>query len=289
MTLTAFYDLEFGPVSFDFVTFLVRAMMERDRRGCDGLHVVVVPHEAGLGGFSRHWGPHDEAATRWRLWHIVVAACPLAGATVTLAATREQARKMSYRAEHSWAPEGKAHLAAPIMDAARKGTPVPRLAATEAARRYVDAWLVREGRKVVTLTMRRQSNDPARNADRAAWLALAAWLEKVGYCVVTLDDAHDALCKGRGYVELDVDLRLALYERAAMNVVGNNGLAALLWHSAAPYLRVAAGLPAEWKANIGLAQGEQIPWATRDQVLMYAPDTFEAMRAALTDWENAKP
>lgn len=95
MVLTAFYDLECGPISFDFITWLVRAMKERDRLGCKGLHVVIVPKENGLGGFSRHWGNHDEHAARWRLWHIVVAACPLAGATVTLAASRQQAQDIS--------------------------------------------------------------------------------------------------------------------------------------------------------------------------------------------------
>ena len=53
-TLTAFCDLKYCPCSFDFAVFLVRAMMERDARGCDGLHVVLVPLETGLGGFARN-------------------------------------------------------------------------------------------------------------------------------------------------------------------------------------------------------------------------------------------
>ena len=90
-TLTAFCDFKFCPISYDFSVFLVRAMMERDACGCDGLHVVLVPLETGLGDFARNWGDHDEADTRWRLWHIVMAMVPLARATVTLAASRKQA------------------------------------------------------------------------------------------------------------------------------------------------------------------------------------------------------
>ena len=282
MILTAFYDLALGPVSFDFITWLARALMERDARKCAHLHVVVVPKEGGLGGFSRHWGPHDEHAARWRLWHIVVASCPLARATVTVAATRAQAERL--RQGESWWPDERVHLAAPIVEAARRGQRVPPLVATEAARRYVRAWLEHVERPLVTLTLRNQPNDPARNADEPAWEEFGQWLADSGYEVIVLNDAHDALGEGRGYAELDPDLRLALYERAAMNVVGNNGPAALLWHSAAPYLRMGAGIPADWQTNLGLKQGEQLPWATRDQRLVYGPDDFKTMREAFSAW-----
>src|ERR1700693_6095715 len=99
--LTAIYDLNFGTVAYDFVTWLVRAKLEQQRRGAERLHVVILPATGGLGGFARHWGPHDAAATYWRLWHIVVAACPLSGATVTLAPTRDYAQFVTGA---EWAP-----------------------------------------------------------------------------------------------------------------------------------------------------------------------------------------
>lgn len=284
--LTAVYDLDRGPVSYDFITWLVRAMQERDRRGCLKLHVVLLPKEDGLGGFSRHWGPHDEHAAQWRLWHIVIPACALAGATVTFAPGRKYAIRLTNCGE-CWAPADRVHLAGPIMESARQGTKVPQLASTQAARRYVSAWLADERRPVVTLTLRKQSNDTARNTDAQEWKQLAGWLEEIGYRVIVLDDTHEMLCRGEGYAALDIDLRLALYERAAMNVVGNNGPAALLWHSAAPYMRMAAGIPSDWGTNLGLKQGEQVPWATKNQVLVYAPATFQAMQGAFRTWAGA--
>jgi hypothetical protein len=283
--LTAFCDLERVPVSYDVVTWIVRAMMERDARKCSRLHVVFVPKEDGLGGFSRHWGPHDEHAARWRLWHIAIPACVLAGATVTLAPSRDFAKNSITRLDSWWWPEERSHLAAPIMSAARAGVSIPKLRASPAARRYVSEWLLSEQRPVVTLTIRRQANDQARNSSREEWSKLAAWLAS-SRCVVWLDDTNDALSQGRGFAELDLDLRLALYERAVMNIVGNNGPAALLWHSAAPYLRVAAGEPSDWSENLGLAQGEQVPWADQNQVLAYSPATFESMRDAFQRLEE---
>lgn len=293
-TLTAFYDLAYGPVSFDFVTWLVRAMKERDARKCDHLHVVIVPKEDGLGGFSRHWGKHDEYAARWRLWHIAIASCPLAGATVTIAATREQADLLiSDEPEFSeayWRPEGKAHLMGPLVDAARAGERIPQLRATEAARRYVATWLAGVKEPVVTLTLRGQDTDPERNSNMTAWVEFAAWLLASGYHPIRLEDTNVALGEGRGHAELDPDLRLGLYERAVMNCIGNNGPQELLKFSPAPYLIFGVALSEGWKEHFRkhfhMQPGEQVPWAGVGQRLVYRPDSFEVLRDEFSKWAS---
>jgi hypothetical protein len=288
-TLTAFYDLQYGPVSFDFVTWLVLAMKERDARGHDGMHVVIVPKEDGLGGFSRHWGKHDEAATRWRLWHIVVASCPLAGATVTVAASRAQAERM--KSEPYWWPEGKAHFMGPLIQAARNGEAIPKLRATEAAKRYVSSW-IGVSPKLVTLTIRNQSTDHERNSELRNWERLRDLAVAAGCSVVWLDDANVALSDGRGYAELDPDLRLALYERAAMNFIGNNGPQELLKFSGAPYIIVGLALTDGWKDHFrkyfDMKPGEQLPWARKDQRMVYEPDSFDVMRCEFEKWEGGE-
>lgn len=290
MILTAFYDLEHGPVSFDFITWLVRAMKERDRIGAKDLHVVIVPKEDGLGGFSRNWGKHDEHAARWRLWHILVAASPLAGATVTLAASRQQAGDISKHAG-SWWPAGKAHFMGPLVDAARKGEAVPQLRATEAARRYVGQWLQRVNLgRMVTLTMRRQDTDPSRNSNAEAWGEFWRLVKQRGYFVVALDDTNVALGEGRGYAELDPDLRLALYEQAAMNFIGNNGPQELLKFSAAPYRIVGLGIESwreHFRKHFHMEYGEQLPWAGTQQRLVYEPDTFDVLKREFEAWAGA--
>lgn len=291
MIFTAFYDLIFGPVSYDFVTWLVRAKKEAGDRA---LHVVIVPYEEGLGGFSRHWGKHDEHAARWRLWHIVVASCPLVDATVTVAANRRQAELLQSDepewSDNVWAPEGKAHFMGPLIEAARKGAEIPKLCATEAARRYVAGWLQDTMNPVVTLTLRNQDTDPDRNTDRKVWGEFAAHLRSRAYEVIVLDDTHVALSAGvRGeYAALDPDLRLALYERAAMNCIGNNGPQELLKFSDAPYLAFGQALTDGWQNHFrkffSLEPGEQLPWARPDQRLVYRPDTFEVLKEEFERW-----
>lgn len=282
--LTAFYDLAYGPVSFDFATWLVRAMKRRDELGFERLHVVVVPKEDGLGGFAREWGKHDEFATYWRLWHIVAGVCPLARASLTIAATREQARLFVKPGEDAcWWPEGKAHFMGPLVEASRRGEPIPRFKPTVQARHHVEAWTngCDHPGRIVTLTLRHQSTDKDRNTDPAQWARFQTWLESQGWEVTVLHDTREALDQGRAFAELDPDLRLALYQRAAMNVIGNNGPQELLKFSAAPYLVVGVGMGGwaeHFRKYFSMEPGEQLPWARPDQRLCYQPDSFETLR-----------
>lgn len=283
--LTAFYDLVHGPVSYDFVTWLVRARFIATQRGLDGLHVVIVPKEDGLGGFARHWGEHDEAATRWRLQHIVVASCPLAGATVTVAPTRDMAIRILRSEDETWWAEGKAHFMGPLVEAARAGHAIPRLRATDQARAYVKAWLSGIAKPVVTLTQRNQSTDPARNSNSNEWARLADWLVSDGYRVVTLWDSHAELAGGRGYAVLSPDLRLALYEQAKLNAIGNNGPQELVKFSGAPYAAFGQALSKGWQEHFkrffSMNVGDQLPWAGKNQRLVYEPDNFDVMQRVL--------
>jgi hypothetical protein len=304
-TLTAFCDLAYCPVSFDFVTWLVRAMKERDAIGCSGLHVVIMPKEDGVGGFARDWGKHDEAAARWRLWHIVMASIPLAGATVTLAHDRDLAGWIErgcddhdlVAEEHMepvWRPEGKAHFMGPLVEASRKGESIPKLQATAGARRYVEQWIGSFGsvKPIVTLTTRNQDTDPDRNTNQKAWGDFQTWLETEGYRPIVISDSNLALARGRGYAELDPDLRLALYERAKMNLIGNNGPQELLKFSDAPYLAFGQALTAGWREHFKkyfhMEPGDQLPWARADQRLVYKADHFETLKEEFQKWAWSK-
>lgn len=292
-TLTAFCDLKECPISYDFSTWLMRAMLERDRLGCDHLHVVLVPHEEGLGGFSRYWGEHDDAAARWRLWHIVIPLCALAGATVTQAYSRNQCDLLIPQStKQTWRPEGKAHLAAPLIDAAKAGEKIPKLRATEAARRYVAQWFDADARPVVTLTTRNQATHPDRNTNPQAWREIAAELGAAGYNAIELPDSNEAFRDARGcWSNICPDMRLALYERAAMNLIGNNGPCGLLLYSDAPYLAFNFGQPAaQWAQyvhdHLHMQYGDQLPWANANQRLIWSADSFDNMKAEFYKWER---
>lgn len=292
--LTTFCDLALTAASFDFVTWLVRAMKQRDDSNHEGLHIVLVPQEDGLGHVARKWGQHDEAATMWRLWHIVVAACPLAGrnTSLTLASSRWQATSQRALTEETggvtWWPEGKQHFMGPLIEAARRGELIPKLQATAAAKNYVAHWFGKK--KFITLTTRQQTTDPDRNTDSVEWNKFRDWAEG-RWSLICLNDSNVALHHAEGFFsELDIDLRLALYEAAAMNLIGNNGPQELLKFSAAPYLAFSQALTQGWQDHFrkyfAMEPGDQLPWALPDQRLVYKPDTFENMKEEFENWER---
>lgn len=291
--LTAFYDLAVGPVSFDVLGFLIQARMAQHRAGAAALHVVIVPMPHGIDGrFRDKTALYDADEMHWRLWNIVIPACQLAGATVTLAENWQQARSLA--GDTVWPDDWDGqrirnahHHAREIITAARAGAAVPRLTASRHALLVVGQWFARLGGPVVTLTLR-NTYDDRRNSDTAAWSALAAHAEARGYTVVTLQDSAVALARGSGYGELNLDLRMAMYQCATLNVVANTGPCSLCWYSEAAFIHAAAACPQdEWAGHyrwLGLDIGTQLPWARPDQVLSYAPATAESLIAAFDRW-----
>ena len=292
-TLTAFYDLAVGPVSYDVITWLIRAMLAREDAGCEALHVVVVPNAAGVDGMFRDkLALYDADEMHWRLWQLVLPACRLAGATVTLATDWAQARKLAQGdvwpanwCHQTLADRVRAHMWGPIVAAARAGRTIPTLQASGHARKHVRSLFARSGKPVVTCTLR-ETYEPARNADLAAWDTFRRSIED-RWQVWVLRDTARALEAGAGYGELVLDLRLALYQEAAVNLHCHGGPAALSWFSGAPFLAFGVGLPEPYAVvhrSQGMAIGEQLPWATPQQRLIYAPPSADILAREFAAW-----
>lgn len=294
--LTAFYDLAVGPVSFDFVVFLVKAELARRQCRADWLHVVIVPFAQGVGGMFRDKSQfYDEHEARWRLWNICIPACPLLRASVTFAPDWERARLL--KAGEIW-PEDwdrqtlkhRRHLIGDVISAARGGLAIPRLNASEHARRSARAAFGRRGRPVVTMTWRSTYLEE-RNTRAPQWLEALHHIEDRGYSVLVMRDTREALDAGAGYGELNLDLRMACYQEAALNLQANNGAASLCWFSERPYRMFGAGVPAdEWDGLFvkqGLPLGESWPWAGPQQKLVYGEVTAGQIIGEFEAWASA--
>jgi hypothetical protein len=129
----------------------------------------------------------------------------------------------------------------------------------------------------------------ARNSDPDVWDASRWKIAEAGHAMVTLHDTNSALSEGKGYGELNLDLRTACYECADMNLQSNNGTASLNWFGSKPYRMFGAGVPAEeWDGLFvqqGLPLGGSWPWATPQQKICYGETTTEQI---ITEFEESR-
>lgn len=298
-TLSAFYDLAVGPVSFDFVVFLVKAEIERKRIGATRLHIIIVPDPNGPGGFRDKSQFYDQHEAHFRLWNILIPAPQLFGASVTLALDWLQARRLASDKEWKCWPsdwdhqtlKDRRHLVGDLIAAARAGTPIPHVKPSEYACRAVKECYEKFRRPVVTMTLR-STYLAERNSDRAAWEEARRHVEARGFAVVVLDDTRVALQRGSGFGELNLDLRAAMYQEAALNLHANSGAASLSWFSERPYRMFGAGVPAEeWDGLFvkqGLPLGSSWPWASEGQRIVYGRTTREQIVAEFEDWARSR-
>lgn len=306
-SLTLYYDLAVSPVTYDFCWALAGAERLRLRRGLAAVQVVFVagPH-AGL----RAERPDYEAvvtldARRRRVSDILI---PLVGLLPSskgyrYCASRLHATWLRVLAGKNVYPEGYwpalpvRHWPNELLDAARRGENVPLpLRATPEARRAITRWRdsAAAGRRIVTITLREYDYIPARNSNVAAWLSFGRILAEDGYFVAVVPDTEQALAfdvkpdDGLHWMPnaaLDVDLRMALYECAWLNMMVNTGPHGLcMFNETCHYLMfkiLTEGVPQatpEFMRELGFEIDQSPPFSTAYQRWIWDDDNEQALR-----------
>jgi hypothetical protein len=249
----AFYDLDICPVSFDFLHFLTEAWRQN---GGKPFHVAIVPGRRD-GWRTEEHKPITDAEREWRLNHILYPAARLLGCTVTICESRGMGDVMWKTAgDRAWPPavNGKRlieHMQRPYrfgraVEACRAGVAVP-FRASSRAKQHVAKWLAETlggNEPLVTITLR-ETHTPTRNSDVEAWLKAAYQLQKQ-YRVVIIRDTETMTEELYGQwrdvltpcplAACDLDIRMALYESAAMNLSRAGGPFMLCVLAGLPYL-----------------------------------------------------
>jgi len=305
-TLFAFYDLKVGPITFDCIWFLAGADLERRRRGLDSVHVVIVPgpHEGVRRERDDYEAVVDAAGRSERVQSILIPACALLPSCsgLTQAGSREEAGFLRSMARNVFPSDYEPALpvypsSRPCLEAARRGEgSIGTLRATPERLRNVDRWLAQReigDRRLVTITLRGYPYMPARNSNIAAWVAFARGLDPRRYFVVfipdtdeTIDGIPDALDDFVLMPEAawSVGLRMALYERAFLNIGVNTGPMGLCWlNDTTRYatLKMAApGVPQttlDYFRVLGFEPGRSLPFAAPFQELVWEDDTQDTI------------
>lgn len=309
--LTAFFDMRKLPVNSDFFYFMTSATMAAQAAGCESFRVIVVP--GAFGGF-RDDQKYAASDLHWRYRSLILGATKVFPACAGLLTARslDEARALEklaaggpgypggYAVDH---PEAAylAGLFLPIAEAAKAGKTIPATRASDGARAFVRERLAKlaEGREVLTISLRECPYKTVVNSDPEAWADVVRQIGPERFKIVLVRDTHqvwgapfgNALDDLPQFPEaaLDVDVRMALYEQAYLN----------LWTANGASFGIGAFNPAirflQFK-NIGAHQahrpeyfrewflldpdrGEQPPWFTREQRMTWRDEVPAEMMA----------
>lgn len=309
------YDLEVNAITFNLVQFLVEADLEARKAKKQGFVLLLVPPTYdSLLGWKAYDAIHDRLSKEWRIHNILL---PLTSLSPTcrgmhLLATRAEVAEFIWGREvYPRLYDGK-NLRG--MDAGELHRRMAReglgegLRAPAQAIRYMEKWKTAAGvsKPIVTITLRTQEFDPARNSNLDEWEKFARYLLEVGFFPVVVPDTDATYqCRGRfpnaavlTECAWNLGLRIALYEIAQVNFFVPNGCGALAMYSRKIRYVFMNMLPKgsivttpESYSSWGQEIGKNAPFAVSGQIMCYKPDTCENMihefKQFLSDCESA--
>lgn len=130
-----------------------------------------------------------------------------------------------------------------INDYFKKNNSIPSLKAPEHYCNLVNEYILNKShqKKIVTITIKDSSFTNSKNSNLIEWLKVYDFLNNEGYHVIILDDFENVAIENSKneinklnhfkFANLDIRVRLALYEKAYINLCVNNGTAQLLNYS----------------------------------------------------------
>ena len=253
----AIYDLTKFPTTYDFAAWAVIARTH----GVERVHFVI-------DGPIAHWkyGVDGQDIAWKRFATIVLPICKLARLSYSVGA-RMQGDQFPYH-----------------------GGDVCRLYRERGSIKKLEPTVTWDKRGYVTITMRESFRNPHRNSNNEAWKAFEKYLSGKGVDVMVIPECENA--------PLNVEHRFAWYWNADMNMGVAQGPMALCVFSDAPYIT----LNQNPKDTTGKAQydidrllvktgfppGSQYDFPTPKQLLVWEPDSYEAIVRSYENMQERK-
>lgn len=223
--LTAVWDLQICPTGYDFAVFLGETENRRIEIGAESINLIIQP--GPIKGFRNDDLPPNVGSREGMLYRVIVGMARLLPSIKNIEVLKYR-RKIE--AENIFPDEYKAEVPTAHYGHHFAQFAEPVLQATVAAKHFVQS---RYQKPYVTITLREATHWPTRNSNRPAWERAALWLEQQGYQVVWVPDAESP---DANLFSFDVDMRVALYEGAVINLGINNGPTMMMPYTSAKYL-----------------------------------------------------
>ena len=306
--LTLVYDTNRSPISFDFCWALAWAELSCRRTGASSFNIAILDIEKDF----RHHAPEghpdfvDYNELAWRVREIVLPIARLHRQVGRISLVPRDCEKEL----RDWVlpvSQGDALLTMPhdptkiyrdVIAAAAAGIIPQGFSAGDAGARVADIALGRnDGRKLVVITIRQSRGGAVRNSDISAWRAFGHTLDPALFRIVVIPDTEQAWTNDLpkqwvvSEAAFNVELRMALYERAFLNMFVNSGPASLCILSPnTSYLLfklLSEGerlTTREFVKSLGFEAGKTPPLATSRQRWIWRPDTLSVLQQSFSEF-----
>ena len=305
--LQAYYDLKVSPVTFDIFEFLYLAEIERVARNIDDFELFVVANTGD--GFRDAAADPPLETKKWHLRHIVLPAgnlLPACRRSLYLPSREEAAANFDYDA--AVFPAGYTvdepvanYDASGVVMALHAGKQLGSLDAPAIAVDHMRHWLASHtnGAHPIVITLRDGSFQALRNSNLDEWLRFAGSLDPDKYQPVFVPETSTVFAGSFETVTefpvceeaaIDIELRMALYQAAYLNLFVDSGPATLCGLNQATrsirFKMISGKDPSAGPAlyhGLGYEPGMQYANHTSVQRTVWEDDTFETISRAFED------
>lgn len=262
------YNMASAPCSFDFLAWLMTAEMRRVKEGAEGPLQVAF-------SFGQDQDKERSLVTMQRrtmFENIMKPLIPMMGAVEVPIAEIGPAR---------WTDVYTLKDATALC---QEGIASPRVKPSQEAVDKVEQYL--NGRRPVVIVLREAEHWSHRNSNQPEWFKFIDTALAHEDVIVLRDTRFATEPLGPYHTlppcSLELNSRVALFERAKCVIGVGNGPMTLLFHMDTPYLMFGAidpsgsyapGRPEWWKPHHGIAPGEQFPWSNPHQRIIWEMDT----------------
>ena len=250
-----FYDLSVNSMNFEYMVALCHADAIRKNKGIKYLHPIIVPnHKLSVFDMSRKSLKESNAPLEgddnWFLYN-VISLSPLllpSCESISILSSRDEAEFYLMNNSAPVFPENYNIsnpkqlpsvlnvMSSSYFDAYSFARP---LSSSNFSLIFVDQWLNNnciDMDKLVVITLRQNKMDIERNSNISAWICFAQYIQSFGYVPVFVKDTYNVYDNNGVdqfliFVEAstNVAIRMALYERALLNMTVNTGTISLCY------------------------------------------------------------
>ena len=244
-SLNIYYDLKFAPATFDFACFLVTANAIRQSIGYKTMRVTIVCNE------FRNWSAREtkmeESHKRWRVSHILSKLPSLIPEVDSVTVTDSPLSELQFPAFPGGYPPAPGsswkfpYLTTEFIQFYNTDINLRPFKSSEGAKKLINNLF---DDNVITISLRNSKFVPERNSNLDEWYKVYQELKKKKFRPIVIP-CFDDYMGDKTFANydweifdpavIDVDLRLALYEKAFDNLCINNGPSTLITQSDCRY------------------------------------------------------